>query len=330
MLIQEVAPEMGIRVELEPEFCFAGELIFPTGRRHLFRNTNFNVNPAGSTEIAKDKGYTNYFLRKHGFRVPRGQTFFSEKLLVNIPSERKRGLDDALGYAQQIGYPIFIKPNNLSQGVFVTKARNEIQIIETAHRIFTRTDVVLLEEPCIGRDYRVVVLGDKIISAYERRPLAVIGDGVSSIDELLRRAKAGLTNYGRPNTEIDPSDPRIEIRLDALGKSRNLVLPLNEEVILLDNANLSTGGTSVDVTDSIHPDFAAIAISASRTIGLRLSGVDFICADICHEPSGQDWNIIEINAAPGLDNYSSLGSVQAERVRNLYREVLCYLATHDA
>jgi hypothetical protein len=54
-----MAPEMGIQVELEADFCFAGELVFPNGKRHLFRNTNFNVDPAGSTEIAKDKNYTN-------------------------------------------------------------------------------------------------------------------------------------------------------------------------------------------------------------------------------------------------------------------------------
>jgi D-alanine-D-alanine ligase-like ATP-grasp enzyme len=250
-------------------------------------------------------------------------------LLANISPEQQRGINEALGYAQTIGYPIFVKPNNMSQGAFVTKARNEVQVIETMRQIFVRTDVVLLEEPCAGRDYRVVVLGDKIISAYERRPLAVIGDGVSSIEELLHQAKTGLADYGRPNSEIDLSDPRIEIRLGALGIIRDSVPLLHEEVTLLDNANLSTGGTSVDVTDLIHPEFAAIAISASHTIGLRLSGVDFICADLSQKPSNQDWNIIEINAAPGLDNYSSLGHLQAERVRNLYREVLRYLATHD-
>src|SRR2546426_2961369 len=99
-LIEELGPTMGVSVELEPEYEFAGELVFPSGKRHLFRNTNFNVNPAGSTEIAKDKGYTSYFLRKHGFRVPTGRAFFSEKLNANLPVGRRRNIDDAVRFAE--------------------------------------------------------------------------------------------------------------------------------------------------------------------------------------------------------------------------------------
>src|ERR1044072_1676385 len=159
MLIAEIAPALGIRVELEPEYKFAGELVFPDGRRHLFRNTNFNVNPAGSTEIAKDKGYTSFFLRKHGLNVPRNGTFFSEKLNANLPVGHRRGIGEAIEFAGQIGFPVFVKPNNLSQGALVTKAYLPSDIAEVAVRIFERTDVLLIEKACPGRDYRIVVLG---------------------------------------------------------------------------------------------------------------------------------------------------------------------------
>jgi hypothetical protein len=75
-ILSKVAPSLGIKVELEPEYGFVGELIFPDGRRHLFRSTNFNLNPAGSTEIARDKQYTSYFLQKFGFNVPKSKAFF--------------------------------------------------------------------------------------------------------------------------------------------------------------------------------------------------------------------------------------------------------------
>lgn len=330
MLIAEIGPSMGISVELEPEYQFAGELVFPNGRRHLFRNTNFNVNPAGSTEIAKDKGYTSFFLRKHGFRVPGSKAFFSEKLNANLPEMRRRGLKDAIEYAKEIGLPVFVKPNSLSQGAFVTKAYSPDDIAFTAHQIFERADVLLIEECCTGRDYRIVVFDKKIISAYERIPLSVVGDAKNTIEQLIQISKDELEHLGRPNSEIDPLDPRIDGKLSEAGKSRSTIPLFGEKVILLDNANLSTGGTSVDVTDCIHSSFAKIALKATKTLGLQLCGVDILADDITKDASTQAWNIIELNAAPGLDNYSSLGYEQAERVKGLYRQILEYLAEHDA
>jgi len=329
MIIKEIAPPMGIIVELEPEYQFAGELVFPDGRRHLFRNTNFNINPAGSTEIAKDKGYTSFFLRKHGFSVPNNRAFFSEKLNANLPESCRRGLADAINYAKNVGFPVYIKPNNLSQGAFVTKAYHPNNVYTVAGQIFYRTDVLLVEEACSGRDYRIVVLGNKIISAYERIFLTVEGDSRHTIAELLQIAKDNLKDLGRPNSEIDPSDFRIDIKLEAIGKSRNTIPLCGERIALLDNANLSTGGTSVDVTDSIHASFAEIAVKATKTLGLQFCGVDILTDDLTQDATTQNWNIIELNAAPGLDNYSSLGSVQADRVKGLYKQILEYLATHD-
>ncbi|MDD5392476.1 MAG: hypothetical protein PHE17_05615 [Thiothrix sp.] len=326
MLIAEIAPAMGITVELEPEYKFAGELTFPDGHRHLFKNTNFNVNPAGSSEIAKDKGYTNFFLRKHGLNVPTNKTFFSDKLNANLPAARRRGVTEAIQFAAQMGFPVFVKPNNLSQGAFVTKAYVPTDIANAAAQIFERTDVLLVEQACGGRDYRVVVLGEKIISAYERIPLAVVGDGEHSIEALLRQSKEQLEHLGRPNSEIDTSDTRIDIKLRELQCTRNTIPAMGERLVLLDNANLSTGGTSADVTDTLHDSFAAIAVKASKTLGLQLCGVDILCDDLTSNASEQEWNIIELNDAPGLDNYASLGAEQAARVKGLYRQILEYLA----
>jgi D-alanine-D-alanine ligase-like ATP-grasp enzyme len=328
LLIQELGPTMGIAVELEPEYGFAGELVFPDGRRHMFRNTNFNVNPAGSTEIAKDKAYTNYFLRKHGYRVPEGKTFFSERLNLNIPEAKRRGIDEAVKYATQLGFPVFAKPNNLSQGAFVTKVHTTQELTSVANAIFERTDVMLVEVPCSGADYRVVVLGSEVISAYKRVPLRVIGNGKSTIAGLLEDAQAALADQGRPNSEIDLSDCRIDIKLRSLSQNRSWIPLVNETVQLLDNANLSTGGTSFDVTENVHPAFAQIAIAATKTLGLTLCGVDILTDDIQQPPDSQVWTIIELNAAPGLDNYSSLGDAQAERVKSLYRKILLHLAAH--
>jgi len=329
LLIAEIAPPLGIRVELEPEFKFAGELIFPNGRRRVFRNTNFNINPAGSAEIAKDKGYTKFFLRKAGINVPQGQAFFSDVLNANLPAANRRGLAEAVSYAFERGYPVYVKPNNLSQGRLVAKVYSESRLVELASAILQKTPVFLVEEPCVGRDYRVVVLGGNVISAYERIPLAVLGDGVLSVDGLLQTAKRKLGESGRPNSEIDLADVRIDIKLESEGLTRDSVIAKGRKIWLLDNANLSTGGNSVDVTDNIHPGFGELAVKACQVLGLRFAGIDFICADLSAEPGRQTWSVIEVNAAPGLDNYAALGEEQAGRVRNLYQAILEFLALEE-
>ena len=316
---------MGIRVVLEPEFQFAGELIFPDGRRHLFRNTNFNVNPAGSTEIAKDKDYTKFFLRERGFPVPDGRTFFSEKLNKKLDAEKRRNVDDAVVLATTLGFPVFVKPNNLSQGELVTKVDNPEQLRSVAKAIFEKTEVMLVERECRGRDYRIVVLDREIISAYERIPLCVTGDGKHTIQELIGLAQIGLSTQGRPNSEIAPDDVRIDLKLERRGLARSSVLTEDRRVSLLDNANLSTGGTSLDATELIHASFAKIAVDATKALGLVLAGVDIICQDLSLGCASQSWVVIEINAAPGLDNYSAIGEVQARRVKDLYRQILKFL-----
>jgi D-alanine-D-alanine ligase-like ATP-grasp enzyme len=329
LLIAEIAPQLGIAVELEPEFQFAGELVFPNGRRRIFRNTNFNINPAGSAEIAKDKGYTKFFLRKAGINVPQGRAFFSDGLNANLSAGSRRGIAEAAAYARELGYPLYVKPNNLSQGLLVAKVYDEPRLVEMAQAITVKTPVFLLEEPCAGRDYRVVVLGGKVISAYERVPLAVTGDGVSTVDGLLEQAKSALAGAGRPNSEIDLTDVRIDIKLESEGLARDSVVPAGVSVRLLDNANLSTGGQSVDVTEGIHPAFAGLAAQACQALGLRFAGIDIICEDLCADPARQSWAVIEVNAAPGLDNYAALGEEQAGRVRALYQAILEFMAAED-
>ena len=94
-----------------------------------------------------------------------------------------------------------------------------------------------------------------------------------------------------------------------------------EKIFLLDNANLSTGGDSVDVTDNVHPDFKKIAIDLTRDMGLRLCGVDLMIAgDITQKPN-KYW-VLEINAAPGLDHYVKTGKKQEQIVEDLYLKVL--------
>lgn len=318
-ILKELAPQIGASVELEPEFGFAAMITFKNGKKSPFRSTILNINGAGSMTIAKDKGYANYFMRTQGYRVPVEKTFFNDRLNAIIPTPRN--IDDGLAFAKSIGFPVIVKPNDRSQGEMVTKAHNETEYYEAAQKVLEKNSVMLVQEFCQGRDYRVVVLADSIIAAYERIPLQLVGDGKSTIQALLEQKKAILETQGR-FIRIDYEDFRINRNLARKNLSFESVLGEQEIFSLLDNANLSAGGDSVDFTPHIHPDFIQLSINVARDMGLRLCGVDIMTADICQSIDSQSYTIIEINASPGLDNYISIGEEQKERAKKFYLELL--------
>ena len=322
-LLARIADRAGVRIELEPEFQFAGRIIFPDGNSHVFRANNLNINRAGSVAIAADKNYTSYFLRRAGLNVPKELTFFSDELAQNLDPMKRRSALDACDFAETIGYPMIVKPNNGRLGDLVVKAYEADHILSASQRIFEKYPVALVQEFLAGNDYRIVVLGDQIISAYQRTALHVLGDGQSSIEQLIARKKEGLEALARPNTEIDPFDFRIDAVLNRHGLSKMSVLPEGKVQALLDNANLSSGGDARDITDQLHPSVAAIAVKATRTLGLNLCGVDIICADATKE--SKDYAIIELNAAPGLDNYASVGDEQSRRIDEMYLKIVQFL-----
>lgn len=316
-ILKKIAPSIGAELLIEPEYGFVGQVKFQNGKKMLFRGSNFNVNRLGSVEIARDKGYSNFFLQTFGYETPEGQTFFSEKLCQNLVV--KRNIDDGFAYAQQLGFPVILKPNNRSQGMLVTKVYNKRDYYRVARQIFRKTSVLLVQRFYGGRDYRVVVLDNEVISAYERIPLLVTGDGQSSIKELLDQKQQQFIKNDR-DTIIDVDDFRIKLKLRRQKLSFKSVPQKGKTVYLLDNANLSTGGDALDVTKTIHPEFYELAVHITKDMGLRLCGVDIITDNISLPV--KNYVVIEINGAPGLDNYAKMGQDQVRVVESLYLKVL--------
>jgi len=316
--LKKVAAKIGATVVLDPEYGFAGQVTYQSGVRRYFRASSLDLNPLGSSEIAKDKDYANFFMRKMGYPIITGRTFFADDFAEGIGS--RRDVHAAYRYAQSLGFPVIVKPNSRSQGQCVAKAHNKRDFYRCMREIFKKDRVALVQEVVTGKDYRVVVLDDQVISAYERIPLAVMGDGQSTIRKLLEAKQRLFERTGR-DTVLKMNDYRLVLNLRRSKMSFKTVLPKSRRLVLLDNANLSSGGDSSDVTRSVHPRFKRVAIELTQKMGLRLCGVDFmIQGDISETPKAY-W-IIEINSAPGLDNYSAIGSRQARVVENLYLKVL--------
>ena len=324
-LLQKLGKEEGIPVELEPTWGYVGQITRIDGSKTYFRGTNFDLNGLGSTEIATDKGYAAYFLDKEGYRVIEGKTFYSPEFCDALKSNDN--LEAAYQYAKEIGLPVVVKPNSLSQGRGVCVVNDKKGFLRAVRYICKSDRVFLVQRLIQGHDYRVVVLDGEVLSAYERLPLAVTGDGVSNIDQLLDLKQLEFEASKR-DTVLKKDDFRITARLRRLGLSRKSVLPAGKKLALLDNRNLSTGGESVDVTSNIDPAFRKLCVKITQAMGLRYCGVDLMVDDDIQKPlsSQNNYVIIEINAAPGVDNYAKSGSAQMLIVAEMYRKILHALA----
>ena len=322
-MLQKIAPRIGASVLVEPEWGIVGQITFRSGRRSYFRYNTIDLNPLGSAEIACDKDYANFFMRAMGYPVvPGSKTFFSDQWGRAIGSPH-RNIDAAYRHAQKIGFPVIVKPNSGSQGAGVALVHNRREFYRAARAVFRRDRVALVQQPVRGTDYRLVVLDRKVISAYERIPLNVLGDGKSTIGQLLKIKQKRFVASSR-DTQIKADDPRIAAKLHHQGLSFRSVPAKGQKVFLLDNANLSTGGDSVDVTQEVHPAFRKLAVKLTRDMGLRLCGVDLMVEGGISQKPGAFW-VLEINAAPGLDHYAKMGKAQERVVEDLYLEVLKHL-----
>lgn len=324
LLIKEVCEELHLWVWIEPDYWYVGYIEYPNGKKHLFKNTNFNINPLWSIEICKDKEYCALFLKKFWYQVPEWEVFFGETMNQRI--EKKKTIDDGKRYALSIGFPLIIKPNNLSQGVWVMKLLHESEYMEAALYILQKTQTFRIEKFYSGNDYRIVVFDDEIISAYQRIPLQITGDGHHTIWELLRIKQEIFSHNGR-DTMIDLTDPRMIKNIKRSQYTFDTILLESQVFQLLDNANLSTWWESIDVTEKIHKDFQNIAIRSTYDMWLRLSWVDIIVWDITKsiEDNHNNYIILEINGAPWLDNYLCSWAKQREYVKNLYKKIILAL-----
>jgi D-alanine-D-alanine ligase-like ATP-grasp enzyme len=327
-LVTKLAPKVGARVVTEPEWGVVSQVIYRNGVVRSIRSYSLDLNHIASADIAKDKDYAQFFMQKRGYPVAEGRTVFSNNWARAIKSNNKIPL--GIKYAKRLGYPVIVKPNSKSQGVDVSVAWNKTELVASLRKIFKEDKIAIIERYLPGHDYRIVVLDGEIISAYERIPLYVVGDGKNSILSLLKQKQNLFIKSGR-DTKINYRDKRIKNKLKKQDLDFKSVLKKDQQVFLLDNANSSTGGDSIDVTDIIHPEFKKIAVNLTRDMGLRISGVDIMVTkgDITKGLKYCNYYIIEINAAPGLDHYVTTGIKQKKIVEAMYLKILKALGKKD-
>ena len=249
-----------------------------------------------SVELAQDKEETKARLALHGIPVPQGRVVYS--------------LKEAHKAADELGRPVVVKPVNGHQGEAVTlevSTRQEMKTAFDAAREYS--SAVVIEETLAGLNYRVLVVGGRMVAASERVLPHVIGDGVNSIRDLIaheNRNPLRGDGHEKPLTKIKV-DAEVITHLQHAGMTLETVPARNQQVTLSHRSNLSTGATARDVTDKVHPSIARLCERAARLIGLDVCGVDLVIPDIAAPITSG--GVIEVNASPGLrmHHYPSVG-----------------------
>ena len=250
-LIIKLAPKVGARVVVEPEWNIAAQIIYKNGVVRSLRYLSLDLNHIASSDIARDKDYAKFFMKRAGYPIAEGKTFFEDNWARIIGS--RRTISSGIKYAEKLGFPVIAKPNSKSQGFGVSLVWNKKELIASLKEIFKNDKVAIIERYLPGHDYRIVVLDGKIMSAYQRIPLSVTGDGKNSILSLMKQKQKKFISSGR-DTKINFNDPRIKIKLGRLGFSFKYVPEKDKQIFMLDNANLSTGGDALDVTKKFMED----------------------------------------------------------------------------
>ncbi len=245
--------------------------------------------PLLAENIAQDKDWTRQLLETVGVPVPQGRVVVSR--------------EDAWVAAQEIGLPVVVKPQFGSQGNGVSiNLHSEQQVLDAFDNANAFKCSVIAESFKEGADYRILVIGDKMIAASLREPAQVVGDGVSTIAQLVaavNRDPRRAESHAGVLSPI-PLDPISLAVLASQGFALDSIPDMGTKVLIRKNANLSTGGTAKDVTDLVHPQVATLAISAARQLGLDISGVDIITSDISKPLAETNGAVVEVNAGPGL------------------------------
>ncbi|MDB5243047.1 MAG: cyanophycin synthetase, partial [Spirosoma sp.] len=242
-----------------------------------------------AVELAADKDETKRRLEQANIPVPMGEVIYSESDLEDI--------------LRRLDFPLVVKPLDGNHGRGVT---TNIQTVETLFNAFLLAkehgDAVLVEQYAQGDDYRLLVIDFKLCAVARRVPARVVGDGSSTIQQLVDEVNRD-PRRGDGHVNLLTKINLDQATLSLLGEhslSPDSILEAGRELFLKKTANLSTGGTSVDMTDRVHPEIRLMAERIARIIGLDICGIDLIAKDVTRPVRSSGAVVIEVNAGPGL------------------------------
>lgn len=256
--------------------------------------TTFNGDSHLDSDFTTRKDDCKDFLHRLGFPVPQGDIVVS--------------LAEALTAADEIGYPVAVKPVVGHKGIGVTANVQDPGGLKFAFTRALKTIgkdqpmQIIVEKSISGADARLLCVNGRFVAATERRPASVVGDGFSTIAQLIKRENRTRARMDTPTSPLSKiqRDEAMEMYLSEQGLSQGSVIEADQTVYLRKVANLSAGGVSIDVTYTVHLDNIILAQDVAQHFQLTCLGIDVIAQSLAKSWKEGNFGIIEINAAPGI------------------------------
>ncbi|MBW4681339.1 MAG: acetate--CoA ligase family protein [Microcoleus vaginatus WJT46-NPBG5] len=256
--------------------------------------TTFDCDSHIDSDFTTRKDDCKAFLQTLGFPVPAGDIV--------------RSREEAVSAARKIGYPVAVKPVIGHKGIGVTAdVGDREELIFAFNRAVEAipegqsTDIIV-EKSISGADFRLLCVNGRFVAATERRPASVIGDGKSTIGELIDRQNRTAARLDTPTSPLSKikCDESMEMYLEEQRLSIDSVIDKDRTVFLRKVANLSAGGVSIDATHTVHPDNIILAQDIAQHFRLTCLGIDVIAKNLSTSWKDGNFGILEINSAPGI------------------------------
>jgi glutathione synthase/RimK-type ligase-like ATP-grasp enzyme len=300
MAAVETVRKTGGSMQIVSEKPLVLEMKYPDGVVYRTKDTRPPLNPEKLHKTFKDKFATVRMLEGADITTPRTHFIAQGEILADNARKlhKVKAYKKTLEFIDSVGgFPVFIKPNTGSRGrdVFRLDGVGDLDAV-LMNVVSKKKEDFVLQEACVGEEYRIIVIGGRIELALRKEPLKVTGDGNGTIRDLIEKRFKDLRKQGR-KMSVAPDSPKIKSHLNKQGLSLKYVLENGREIVVLANKNLSDGASPVVCTDEIRAKYAGFCARLHEDLGIGYAGLDLME----DERSGKDNprpSIIEINGTP--------------------------------
>lgn len=306
-IIKDTVRSMGGTIEefLPERGCFYVNVL---GKRILLEgDISITRQSFVSRQLTRCKDITHKLLLAHDLPTPETKCFY----------KRSFNRSGAMKQLSALRYPIIIKDatGSNSRGIFAF-VKNSHEALTIIKKELPHYRSMIAQNMVFGKEYRILVLGERVIAALEMVPPYVCGDGRSSVRKLIRQKQ-------KTTAQRTILDTKLKYILKDQQVALGSVIPAGRIVYIKKNCCLAEGGETRDVTDSVHKEVSKICVAASKIVGKQLAGIDVICDDVAKKPTRKSFSILEINGKPDLyiHHYPTSG-----KSRNVVKRVIEFMA----
>lgn len=316
-ILQQACQRYGYRFRIVDDFSKRlaevsnGQKNFVAGAGAL---PSYPLNPAFAQALATDKAWMNQKLFSLDYKIPQGDYFFITQDYQKLrPAGKEK--EDAVFYAEKLGYPVFVKPNRQSLGRGAEVIYSSQQLADHLKHLATLDYIALIQEVIHLPEYRIFVVEGEVQFMYQKSRPQIVGDGKQSVRRLIEQLNGGI-NYDR--NHVDLNSFFLQGQLVEKGLTLDSILPQGQWLKISSHANLSAGGKISNYHPSASKKVNAWAKKLTQEINLSVCGIDVFVDGSIEDP--ENFTILEVNSNPSLKGIYELGEM--EKVMEVWRKVL--------